>query len=192
MAEIRKTLIAAALLAVLGGTVTACSDSGDGVKPKPKATVDAPSEEKAGDSEEETVDEGDDTLIVALDKPAKWRNGVTAALSKFSRGNSGDTAYPENTPYLKFTVTVTNGHKTPLDLSMITISCPEDGEEIFDSANGLDGTPSKHVLPGEKGTWTMACAFDAKQTDVQIEMTPFDSSDDDAWYRTAIFKGEVK
>ncbi|MEV5264760.1 hypothetical protein [Streptomyces werraensis] len=187
MADIRKTLIAAALLAALG-TTTACTDSGD-AKPKPKATVTA-TEETVEDPQEDVVEEDDETLIVALDKPAEWRNKVTAALSKFSRGTSGEYAFPESTAYLKFTITMTNGHTKPIDLSMTTISCPAGGEEIFDSENGLNGNPDNYLLPGEKADWVVACAFPKTETDVQIEVTPYDSGL--TGYRTAIFKGEVK
>ncbi|MER5481549.1 hypothetical protein ABT026_31945 [Streptomyces sp. NPDC002734] len=161
MARTRNSLLAVALLALLGLTSTACngdSDSAD-ADSKPKATVSAPQEEETGT--EESV-EDDETIIVALDKPAEWRNGVSAKLSKFTRGKSGQWASPSNTQYLKFNVTVTNDSKKPLDLGMMVLVCPAGGDEIFDGENGLDGAPSSHVLPGEKGTWTAACAFGPK------------------------------
>ncbi|WP_406362372.1 hypothetical protein [Streptomyces sp. NBC_01579] len=197
MATMRKTVITAALLAALGGSLTACNGAGDTPRaPKqPNGTVSASKEagtdDKGGDDSGSDETSDDTTLTVALDGTAKWRNGVKATLSGFSRGFSSDTAMPEHTAYLGFTVTIVNGWNKPIDLSMTQLSCPNGGDEIFDSEKGLNGLPDSHVLPGKSGTWKTACAFKKSDNKVQIEIEPYDA-DSLAGYRTAIFTGEVK
>ncbi|MET7631822.1 hypothetical protein [Streptomyces sp. NPDC005499] len=195
MATMRNTVISAAILAALGGSLTACNGPDDTPRaPKqPNGTVSASKEaddDKGGDSgSDETSD--DTTMTVALNGTAKWRNRVKAHLSGFTRGFSSDTAMPEHTAYLGFTVTIDNGWNKPVDLSMTELSCPNGGDEIFDSEKGLNGMPDSHVLPGKSGTWKAACAFKKSDKKVQIEVTPYDA-DSLAGYRTAIFTGEVK
>ncbi|MFE2538988.1 hypothetical protein [Actinacidiphila glaucinigra] len=192
---LNTTRIAAlALLAAVGLPLTACASTEGSRQQAPKhpdATVSASKEPSADKSVDAGDQEDDTTITVALDGTATWRNGVKAKLSGFSRGVSGPYAAQENTAYLRFKVTVVNGSKKPVDLSMITLSCPGGGEEIFDSENGLSGVPSNHVLAGESGSWTTACSFAKSEKRVQIEVTPFDE-DGSSWYRTAIFRGTAK
>jgi hypothetical protein len=139
-----------------------------------------------------TQDDSDSsTLTVALDKTATWKNGVTARLSGFSRGTSGEFAYPTHKAYLAFSVTVKNGSTSPLDLSMFEVSCPGGADEVIDSDSGFGGTPDAHVLPGKSQSWKEACVFAKTAKSVQIELTPMDTSGD-GWYRTAIFTGSVQ
>lgn len=139
-----------------------------------------------------TQDDSDSsTITVALNKSATWKNGVAARLSGFSRGTSGELAYPAHKAYLAFSVTVKNGSASPLDLSVLSVSCPGGGDEIFDEDAGFSGAPDAHVLPGMSQTWKEACVFATEATSVQIELTPMDTSGD-GWYRTAIFTGKVQ
>ncbi|GAA3210453.1 hypothetical protein ACFQE4_28120 [Streptomyces thermocoprophilus] len=199
LARARRTLFALAATAV-GLSLTACSDIGGGETDNtPKnATVSASQDSRAGDNAADSDDAagsqddaGGDSFTVALDKTATWNNGVKARLGGFSRGTSGEWAAPSGTAYLAFSVTVENGSKNALDLNMISLSCPDGGEEIFDSEAGFGGTPDKHLLPGKSQTWKQACAFPKTAKDVQIEITPADTSAT-GWYRTAIFTGQVK
>ncbi|MEV7952971.1 hypothetical protein [Streptomyces sp. NPDC088141] len=197
MATKRNTLISAALLAALGVSLTACTGSGDTspIPKQPHTTVSASKETSTDDKGDPGTEESSDdmtmTMPLALDGTAKWRNGVETNLSDFSRGFSTDCAMPDHAAYLGFTVTVGNGSKKPFDLSMTNLSCLDGGDEIFDSAKGLNGAPDSHVLPGKSGTWKTACAFNKSNNKVRIEVTPYDT-DSLARYRTAIFTGEVK
>jgi hypothetical protein len=139
-----------------------------------------------------TQDDSDSsTLTVALDKTAVWKNGVTARLSGFSRGTSGEFAYPTHKAYLAFSVTVKNGSTSPLDLSLFEVSCPGGADKVIDTDSGFDGAPDAHVLPGKSQSWKEACVFAKTAKGVQIEVTPMDASGD-GWYRTAIFTGTVR
>lgn len=184
----RRLAITAALIA-LSAALSACNTGGaTGVREEPTPTVKASQgATKAGGT---IMSDSATTMTVGLDQKAVWNNGVTMRLSKFSRGTSSAYAAPSGKAYLSFTVTYTNGSKTPLDASMVTLSCPNGGEEIFDGDSGFNGAPSGHVLPGRSLSWVTACTFKASDTRAQIEATPFDTSAS-GWYRTAIFTGKI-
>ncbi|MBQ0995039.1 hypothetical protein [Streptomyces sp. RK62] len=190
----RKPLVAVAVAAA-GCLLSACSGvSGTETDSTPKgATVSASQDDQS--AEEAAPDDVDDTegdtFTVDLDKTATWNNGVKAHLGSFGRGTSGEYASPSGKAYLSFSVTVRNGSKSALDLSMISLSCPEGAEQVYDTDAGFGGAPDTHLLPGKSGTWKAACVFPKTAKDAQIEITPADTSDS-GWYRTAIFTGQVK
>lgn len=185
-----RTLAAATLSAACA--LSAC-DTHDGT-PAAKGSPAAPSAGTVSASKDTGPTQGDSdssTLTVALDKTATWKNGVTARLSGFSRGTTGEFASPSHKAYLAFSVTVKNDSTSPLDLSLFEVSCPDGADEVFDEDAGFGGTPDAHVLPGKSQTWKEACVFAKTAKSVQIELTPMDTSDD-GWYRTAIFTGTVR
>ncbi|MFC9957426.1 hypothetical protein ACFVIB_08725 [Streptomyces nigra] len=190
----RKPLVAVAVAAA-GCLLSACSGvSGTETDSTPKgATVSASQDDhSAEEAAPDAVDDSEgDTFTVDLDKTATWNNGVKAHLGSFGRGTSGEYASPSGKAYLSFSVTVQNGSKSALDLSMISLSCPEGAEEVFDTDAGFDGAPDTHLLSGKSGTWKAACVFPKTAKDAQIEITPADTSGS-GWYRTAIFTGQVR
>ncbi|MDX3848499.1 hypothetical protein [Streptomyces europaeiscabiei] len=75
-------------------------------------------------------------------------------------------------------------------MSLLTIRCQygsvgKDGQEIFDSARGLDGTPSTHLRAGRSITAKFGCELPRNEKYIQIEVQPSFES------RTAIFAGRV-
>jgi len=189
----RKTALAV-VATVMGCSLCACSTSG-GPQTRtapPAATVRASQDTQSAEDAQDTQDDSDsDTFTVALDKTARWNNGVEAHLSGFSRGTSGEYASPSGKAYLAFSVTMKNGSKSPIDLSMVSLACPDGADEIFDMDAGFDGTPDTHLLPGKSQTWKAACVFPKTARNAQIEITPTDTSGS-GWYRTAIFTGDVE
>lgn len=196
LARPRRAVLAVAAAAV-GCSLTACSATGGTQTDTapPAATVsasqDTRSAEDAQEAQDTQDDSGGDTFVVALDKTATWNNGVKANLSGFSRGTSGEYASPSGEPYLAFSVTLQNGSKSTIDLSLVSLSCPDGADEIFDTDAGFDGAPDTHLLPGKSQTWKAACVFPKTARSAQIEITPTDSSDS-GWYRTAIFTGQMR
>ncbi|MET9878905.1 hypothetical protein ABZZ36_30365 [Actinacidiphila glaucinigra] len=192
-----RRIVLAVTAAGLGCALSACSTIGGTQTDTalPTATVsasqDAQSTQDTADTADTENDSDGDTITVALDKTATWNNGVQAHLSGFSRGTSGQYAFPSGKAYLAFSVTVKNGSKSPLDLNMVSLSCPDGAEEIFDTDGGFAGTPDAHLLPGKSQTWKAACVFPKTAKDVQIEIMPMDTSAS-GWYRTAIFTGQVR
>lgn len=196
MAHIRKTLVPLVLVAALTGALSACEDSkSDRSTNEAQSTVSASQEADEDTKVEEPfedlpAEQDDSTISVPVDGTAKWSNGVTASLANFTRGITGESALEANVRYLAFTVKVHNGSKDTLDLNGLTTQCPTGSEEIYDSERGFEGSPSSHLLPGKDASWSMACEFGQEETELQVEITPFDSGD--GWYRTAIFHGKVR
>ncbi|MFJ8357834.1 hypothetical protein [Streptomyces sp. NPDC093984] len=191
--RLRRTVLAVATAAV-GCSLCACSAiSGGQTDTTPSAaTVSASQDTQGAEDAKDTQDDSDsDTFTVALDKTATWNNGVKAHLSGFRRGTSGEYASPSGKAYLAFSVTMQNGSKSSIDLSMVSLSCPDGADEIFDTDAGFNGTPDTHLLPGKSQTWKEACAFPKTARSAQIEITPTDTSGS-GWYRTAIFTGQVQ
>ncbi|MEY7974819.1 hypothetical protein AB8O53_00440 [Streptomyces pilosus] len=193
LARSRRTVLAVAAAAV-GCSLSACSTTGGNQTDTapPAATVSASQDTRSAEDAQDTQDySGGDTFVVALDKTATWNNGVKAHLSDFGRGTSGEYASPSGEPYLAFAVTLQNGSKSTIDLVLVSLSCPDGAEEVFDTEAGFDGAPDTHLLPGKSQTWKAACVFPKTARSAQIEITPTDSSDS-GWYRTAIFTGQVQ
>ncbi|MER5298606.1 hypothetical protein ABT039_03970 [Streptomyces lasiicapitis] len=150
----------------------------------------SPSAEPEAESEPESAPEPDDDTL-GLTGTAVYENKNQVSLAAFSRGVSGAYASPEKTPYVKFTLKLKNGTSKVIDVSELSVLCQygdegRDGEEIFDSENGLDGPPQTHLRPGRSLTATLACELPKSQTYVQIEVTP------DFEAEPAIFAGKVK
>ncbi|MFC9285694.1 hypothetical protein, partial [Streptomyces sp. NPDC057052] len=189
-----RGIVLAAAAAVVGCSLSACSATGGtqtDTAPS-AATVSASQDTPSAEGAQDTQDDSDsDTFTVALDKTATWNNGVEAHLSGFGRGTSGEYASPSGKAYLAFSVTLQNGSKSTIDLTMVSLSCPDGAEEVFDTDAGFSGTPDTHLLPGKSQTWKAACVFPKTATSAQIEITPADSSGS-GWYRTAIFTGQVQ
>lgn len=195
----RRTVLAVAAT-VVGLSLSACSgiDGSQTDAAPPENTVSASQDtrnaEEAQDAqgaEDAQDDSSSDIFTVALDKTAKWNDGLEARLSDFSRGTSGEYAGPSGEDYLAFSVTMRNGSEDATDLSMVMLSCPDGAEEVYDTDAGFGGTPDTHLLPGKSQTWEMACVFPKTAKSAQIEITPTDTSGS-GWYRTAIFTGEVR
>ncbi|MGW6457870.1 hypothetical protein ACWF94_18500 [Streptomyces sp. NPDC055078] len=191
--------IAALLGAALGGLVL--SGCGDDSEPRPAVTVTETVTADGAAPAGSGTESGSDPAEPAADEPSDdthrltdtvvYENKSTITLSSFARGVSTDTASPENTPYVKFTLKVTNGTSEKMDMAMLTIGCQygdegKDSEQVFDSAAGLDGPSSTHVRPGRSSTATIACEFPKAEKYLQIEIAPDTDS------QTAIFAGDVK
>jgi hypothetical protein len=78
-----------------------------------------------------------------------------------------------------------------MDLSLMSIQCQygsegKEGQEIFDSAQNLDGAPSTHLRTGRSITAKFGCELPRSERYIQIEVQPSFES------RTAIFSGNVQ
>jgi hypothetical protein len=175
----------AACLLLMGGCAALLADAGN--------NVDSSSPGAASSGKEEPADGGksDDGTVGLTDK-VTYENGVSVQLSGFTRGTSGEDAAPAQTDYVKFMVKMVNGSKKTIDAVALYVQCQygatpaHDGEQIFDSGNGIDAPPSTHVTPGNSIRYTMACAMPKDESRLQVEATPSWVSD------TALFVGTVK
>lgn len=110
---------------------------------------------------------------------------ITIRLDKLRRGHTGKVGVPEDTDYIRISLTLTNGSTSPFDLSNLLTACVT--EEVYDGTHGLSGAPTVHVLPDKFLTWDIACAQKKDVHDFQIEISPRRDGD-----RTAIFSGNVR
>ncbi|HET6636169.1 MAG TPA: hypothetical protein VFH77_14215 [Streptomyces sp.] len=171
----------------LGGCAALLADAGNNVDSSTPAA--GPSGDKSKD--ESSGDQGDDGTVGLTDK-VTYENGVQVQLADFKRGRTGEFAVPQNTDYVKFTVTMVNGSKETIDAVALYVQCQygqnpaHDGEMVFDHDNGIDGPPSTHVTPGNSITYTMACVMPKDETRLQVEASPSFISD------TALFVGKIK
>ncbi|NGN67552.1 hypothetical protein G5C51_27055 [Streptomyces sp. A7024] len=188
--QIAGAVVALVVVFGTGIAVGSAGGSGDGT-PRAAATVtvtakpgEKPESKEADAGEEKAA--GDESL--SLTETASYEDGITVALSGFQRRVSSDYASPENTPYARFTVKVTNGSEKNLDLNELIISCQygdegKSGEQIFDE--GLD-SPSTHLRPGRSINVPVGCELPKSERYLQIEVTPRMIAD------AAIFAGKVQ
>lgn len=88
--------------------------------------------------------------------------------------------------FVRFDVTIVNGSDVEFDPSMVLTSMTSGGtsaSEIFDSANGLEGSPMTAVLPGQTVTFPVAYAV-TDPADLTLEVM-LDWEHDDAVFVTA-------
>lgn len=189
-----RTKIAPAVITAALATVglAACGTTGGGDHSTADDTVNAttPAPNTPAAANAATPDDSTDSdSTIGLKSLWTYTDGTTVKLSDFSRRTSSEYASPANTPYVRFTVTVTNGTSKTLDLSMSEVQCSRGdsgntSESIFD--DGLDGSPSTHLRPGHTATFKWGCEFHASDSYLQVEANPtFD-------YDSAIFAGTVK
>ncbi|MYR42140.1 hypothetical protein [Streptomyces sp. SID5910] len=185
---------AAVVAAALAAAVTVGVTGDDEAKPAPTVTVtetvDGGDTTAADEATEPAAEESDDG-VYALGDTVTYDNEVKVGLSGFKRAVSTDTAMPESTPYVRFTVKVDNGGTATLDATALTVNCSygKDGhssEAVFDSAAGLGGGPDTQLLAGRSINVVWGCELPKSEKLVQIEVAPDYESD------TAIFTGDVK
>lgn len=76
--------------------------------------------------------------------------------------------------YIRFDITLTNGTDVPFDPAGAygTLSSGgQEGEAVFDTDNGLDGTPMTPVLPGKSITWSEGYGV-ADPADLTFQVAP--------------------
>lgn len=119
---------------------------------------------------------GTDPGILKMGKSFTYSDGLQVTLSAPSPMTSSEWAYPESAAGLSFDVTIFNGTANRYDPSMDMLSAQignTEAEEIFDTENGYDGTPTTSVLPGREASYKVA--FEGTDTkNVVVEYSPGD------------------
>lgn len=187
----RITLPSAALLALLA--TAACGTSA----PAEDRTADI----SAADAEdaEEAVDEIDDQpseVEAEIGSTYEFDDGLTIELSGVERAVTGEWAYPENEPFVRFTIQVQNGTGGPVDLSMMYTDCQvgEDGrvgERVADTDQGIGDGFTSTVMDGRNATADFGCAMPEDETYLQIEVSVQDELEDFEFRPTIFFVGDV-
>lgn len=194
---------AVAVVASVIGTGIVVTNDGDGsAAPAPTVTVTKTVAAQDADTTGDDGDEGtedasedasdtatDDDGVFALDDEVIYDSDVEVALSGFKRGVSSEYAVPENTPYVKFNIKITNGSGATFDANEMSVNCAygdqgKEGEAIYD--DGLNGLPDTRILAGRSLTVPWACELPKDETFLQVEVSPDWDSEE------AIFTGDVK
>lgn len=175
---------------VTTGVVVANSDEDD--SPTVSAESSAPEDDTITAAEEPSPtpsDTGPD--VASLTDGMRWDDGLEVELSGWTRGVTGPYAAPENKPFVKFTVKITNDGDQTVDLSTGYMTClyGNDGRQsalVFDHERGMDGLPRVHLRPGKSVSAPTGCELPKDEKYLQVEFSPTAESE------TAIFAGNVK
>lgn len=113
--------------------------------------------------------------ILKLGKSFTYSDGLQVTVSTGKPFTASDTAAPTGgAAGVLYTITMVNGTGAAFDpsLSSATMQAGNtEAEEIFDSAQGLDGSPTTTVLPGREVEYQIG--FEAAgERDVVLEFTP--------------------
>lgn len=167
--------LAAALTLALGAcgqTTGAATDSPTSGSNRPTATV-TETESATAETVTETAEPveaepepapsltGTDPGILTLGESFTYSDGLQVTISKPEAFTSSEWSFPESSPGLRFTVTIVNGTGTKYDPSLELVNAQignTEAEQIFDTENGLDGSPSTSVLPGREVTYKVGFA----------------------------------
>ena len=185
----RKISLTAALVALV---VTGCSSGEDEPDTKELSTSPEASASPAGEKEGAPEEPSDGPQAPAsLTGKASLGERATVQLSGVQRGTSGPYAAPENTPFVQFTVKVTNTGSSALDPAVLMVSCAygEGGQvadAVFDTDAGVGEVPTVKILAGKSATWTEGCTLPEGEREIQIQVEDMEGSE------TALFHGEVK
>lgn len=169
--------------AILAGTlaVAACSSSSttSGPSSPPSAVSSAPAQS------------------VGLTQPWTFSDGVKVQLSDVSRQVTGANAMPTSgVPYVRFTVTITNGGQKTLDLTSTVSHCAvadsstvRPTESVYDYGRDPHAWNSNggvtQLLPGQATSYPAGCQFGSDQHQLEVTIQP------DFDYGTAVFVGPV-
>lgn len=111
-----------------------------------------------------------------LGDTATYSDGLRVTLSKAKAFKPSEyAAGAESASHaVVLTATIENGSSTPFDPSLFTVSASSDeveAESIFDSENGINGSPDTTLLPGHKVKFKIALAVN-DPSDLTIEVSP--------------------
>lgn len=171
-----------------GATVTVTETAEAGAPETVTETVTAVAAEDAEPEEEEPEADPEpeaDSGEIAFGETWTWDDGVSVTVSEpeaYTPGeySFGGEGYDE---HVLFTVTVANESGAGIDLNLFTVSVQSgrtEGEQIFDSENGVDGSPMTTLLDGRDVEFIVAFGIEDPD-DIVMQLAPtFDH--DDAYF----------
>jgi hypothetical protein len=180
-----KRLVLGVLALLVAFLCSACvGTTGDNPDAKaPTSESPAPSSQPTGQTLTPTSEPTDSGTFqretVAFGKSYTWDDGVSVTVGKpIGFKPSAYAVVHKSKRYLKFTVTVVNESKKPIDLGLTYISVKSSNEaahEVFDSASGLRGPPIAKVLKGRESKFEVGFGV-ADPKDMVMEIALHDKS----------------
>ncbi|KRB73212.1 hypothetical protein ASE01_20865 [Nocardioides sp. Root190] len=154
-------------------------ETGGKVDDNPPAGSNAGSEDESEDVVEEEPTEAETSE--APENPAfgtafTWENGLSVTVSKTKPFKPSDSAMAGKGTHISFTITVVNGTGANYDPSCDSFSLQsgnEEAEQIFDSAKGLEGSPSTTLLDGREAKYQVGFSV-TDPNDLVFEFSPCD------------------
>ncbi|MFE7461689.1 hypothetical protein ACWFMI_23425 [Nocardiopsis terrae] len=178
------TLAAATVLLL----TAACSTDDEQPETSPEeSSVDSP------DQDETHQEEGDGTTVLDLEETHTYDDGFEIGLSDFERFNEQDEGYSDDTDWMTFTVTFTNGTDAPVEIDRIERSCQVNGQvSDYEAFDHLAYEWPSMIQPGSTGTWQPACEMPTDADELQWDMAVFTPVDEmGPSYPTVYWAGSV-
>src|SRR5690625_3882480 len=169
-----------AVVAVLAALTTACGSATESAPSSDKAeanhSTSRPLSNDSAPTSEPTPEPDPEPSAEPFGSTWAWVDGLEVSVTKPtpftpSTWASGGESYDS---HVKFDVTITNGTGQAFDPSMALVyasGAGVEGEEVFDSEGGLDGSPMTRVLPGQSVTWTVGFGIGGSN-DLVIQVEP--------------------
>lgn len=167
--------------------VAGCSSAGGAANSSPPTGSNAPSvsSSEAAPAASETTKADDGT--VAFGTAFTWEDGLTATVSKPKAYKPSETAAGvKGKKHVVVTVTLVNKTGKTFDPSLVTMtmqSGDDEASEIYDTGNGIEGSPSTKLLNGRQAKFKAAFSV-ANPADLVLELAP-DFEHDSALWTTA-------
>lgn len=162
-----------AIMVLLAVPMSAClATTGGQVDTSPPAGTNRPSDEPEGEPSAPPEEPAADQEI-KFGASYTWDDGVSLTVSKPAKFKPGEYSRVKGAKgYLKYTVTVVNKSTKPLDLAITYITVQSgnrEAEQVFDTENGLEGSPSTKLLKGRESQFDVGFGV-ANPNDVVMEV----------------------
>jgi len=165
------SIVLTLLFALVTSSACLATTSGN-VDEAPPAGSNRP-DESPTDETSEPGNEPSQDVELAFGKSYTWDDGVTLTVSKGKNFKPSDYSAVEGAnAYRRYTITVVNKSTKPLDLNLTYITVQsnnKEAEQVFDSANDLEGSPSTKLLKGRESEWNVGFGV-ANSDDVVMEI----------------------
>lgn len=119
---------------------------------------------------------------VEFGRTVTYPDKVSIKVAKPTEFKPSEYAVAETEPgskHVAFEVTVVNKSAEPVDLSLMLLTVQSgntEAQQIFDSENKLEGTPSTKVQPGRESTFRVGFSV-SDPNDIVMDVNPQDSFD---------------
>jgi hypothetical protein len=172
------------LVALLGGIVAVAlsflTRAADGMASGGDPIATAPAESPQPSEETEPSDEAEpeppaESETAVFGETWEYTDGLAVTVSPPVSFEPSGSAFPvtDAPAYVMFQVTIANRSEEPYEPLLVAsvLSGTSEGEEVFDSANGLEGPPSAALPPGRQVTFTIGFAV-SDADDLMLRLTP--------------------
>jgi hypothetical protein len=169
-------LLTAVVVTLFLLTTSSClATTGGEADSSPPVGANRPSDEPADEPTASTDDQSSGDQQLSFGDSYTWDDGVSLMVSKPKKFKPSEYNEVKGAKaYLKYTVTVVNKSNAPLDLSLtyITVqSSNKEAEQVFDTDNGLEGSPSTKLLKGRESEYDIGFGVaDAKDVVMEVAL----------------------